>query len=245
MRIAPKEVYTGSVEVTPIGFLKSCYPDKFGTPRQPGLVPGARAELKLRPDLQPELALQGLEGFSHIWLIFVFHKNQSARYHAKVHPPRLGGEPIGLFATRTPHRPNPIGLSLVELIEIQQDTLILEGIDLIEGTPILDIKPYLPEVESQPLARTGWTSEAPPHQLQVQFSTSALEALSVWQAGSQVLDIQKQIEDLLKLDPRPLIYRGFEGQKSPYRQEHRVRFYDFDIHFEFISSDQISVKTIV
>ena len=91
LRIAPKEVYTGSVEVTPIGFLKSCYPDKFGTPRQPGLVPGARAELKLRPDLQPELALQGLEGFSHIWLIFVFHKNQSARYHAKVHPPRLGG----------------------------------------------------------------------------------------------------------------------------------------------------------
>ena len=244
MRIAPKEVYTGSVEVTPIGFLKSCYPDKFGTPRQPGLVPGARAELKLRPDLQPELALQGLEGFSHIWLIFVFHKNQSARYHAKVHPPRLGGEPIGLFATRTPHRPNPIGLSLVELIEIRQDTLILEGIDLIEGTPILDIKPYLPEVESQPLARTGWTSEAPHNKSQVNFSPAALAALALWQERSQVLDIQKQIEDLLKLDPRPLIYRGFEGQKSPYRQEHRVRFYDFDIHFEFISSDQISVTAI-
>ena len=107
------------MDVTPIGFLKSCYPDKFGTPRQPGLVSGARAELKLRSDLQPELALQGLEGFSHIWLIFIFHKNQSARYHAKVHPPRLKGEPIGLFATRTPHRPNPIGLSLVELVEIR------------------------------------------------------------------------------------------------------------------------------
>ncbi len=232
------------MEVTPIGFLKSCYPDKFGTPRQPGLVSGARAELKLKSDLQPELALQGLEGFSHIWLIFVFHKNQSARYHAKVHPPRLEGEPIGLFATRTPHRPNPIGLSLVELIEIRQDTLILEGIDLIEGTPILDVKPYLPEVESKPLAKTGWTSETTQNERRVEFSESALGVLAHWQAESVVTGIQQQIEDLLKLDPRPLVYRGFEGVKGPYRQDHRVRFYDSDIQFEFLSPERISVTAI-
>ncbi len=232
------------MDLTPIGFLKSCYPDKFGTPRQPGLVSGARAELTLRSDLQPELALQGLEGFSHLWLIFAFHKNQSARYHAKVHPPRLGGEPIGLFATRTPHRPNPIGLSLVELVEIQKDTLILEGIDLIDGTPILDIKPYLPEVESKPLARTGWTSEAAQNERRVEFSLSSLEVLKSWQTQSTVARIQEQIEALLKLDPRPLVYRGFEGSKSPYRQDHRVRFYDSDIHFEFPSPDLISVIAI-
>ncbi len=232
------------MDVTPIGFLKSCYPDKFGTPRQPGLVSGARAELKLRSDLQPELALQGLEGFSHIWLIFVFHKNQAARYHAKVHPPRLGGEPIGLFATRTPHRPNPIGLSLVELVEIQKDTLILEGIDLIDGTPILDLKPYLPEVESKPLARTGWTSATAQTNLKVEFSGSSLEVLERWQAKSEVSGIQQQIEALLKLDPRPLVYRGFEGTKGPYRQDHRVRFYDSDIQFEFLSPELISVIAI-
>ena len=244
LRNALKEDYTGSVEMNPIGFLKSCYPDKFGTPRQPGLVPSAQAELKLRSDLQPELALQGLEGFSHIWLIFLFHKNQSARYHAKVHPPRLEGEPIGLFATRTPHRPNPIGLSLVELVEIRKDTLILAGIDLIEGTPILDVKPYLPAVESKPLARTGWTSESRVHHRQVEFSPAALEALNHWQNQVLILDLRTQIEDLLKLDPRPLVYRGFEGQKSPYRHEHRVRFYDSDIQFEFLSEDHIRVQQI-
>ncbi len=230
--------------MNPLGFLKSCFPDKFGTPRQPGLVPGARAELTLRADLQPELALQGLEGFSHIWLIFLFHKNQSSRYHAKVHPPRLGGEAIGLFATRTPHRPNPIGLSLVELVEIRGDTLILQGVDLIEGTPILDLKPYLPEIESKPLAKTGWTSEAVNHERQVQFSEAAMDVLNQWQSKALIPNLRGQIEDLLKLDPRPLIYRGFEGQKSPYRQEHRVHFYNSDIHFEFITPDEVAVIRI-
>ena len=152
---------------------------------------------------------------------------------------------MGLFATRTPHRPNPIGLSLVELVEIRNDTLILEGIDLIDGTPILDVKPYLPEVESKPLARTGWTSEAATSNKQVEFSAVALEALNLWQSQVSILDLKTQIEDLLKLDPRPLVYRGFEGQKSPYRQEHRVRFYDSDIHFEFLSPEQIVVNQII
>jgi tRNA-Thr(GGU) m(6)t(6)A37 methyltransferase TsaA len=235
------------MEFEPIGFIKSCFPDKFGTPRQPGLVRGALAELKLRADLQPELALQGLEGFSHLWLIFVFHKNQSARYHAKVHPPRLEGESTGLFSTRTPHRPNPIGLSLVEIVEIRGDTLILQGVDLIDGTPILDIKPYLPEIESKPQARTGWTSEAEVPSITVSFSEEAEKTLRIWQGKNfkNSEPIQQQIEELLKLDPRPVVYRGFEGQKSPYRQEHRVRFYNSDIHFEFTSPQHVSVVKIL
>ena len=131
----------------PIGYIESCFKDKFGTPRQPGLVKKAWAKLKIRADLQPEESLQGLEGFSHVWLIWVFHQNKVSRYHAKVHPPRLGGKSMGLFATRTPHRPNPIGLSLVEIVRVEKDGIVVSGADLVDGTPILDIKPYLQEVE--------------------------------------------------------------------------------------------------
>ncbi|RYZ79837.1 MAG: tRNA (N6-threonylcarbamoyladenosine(37)-N6)-methyltransferase TrmO, partial [Proteobacteria bacterium] len=130
------------MQLTPIGTLESCYRDKFGTPRQPGLSPEAWSKLKIRADLQPAQALEGLEKFSHVWLIFEFHQNKTARYHAKVHPPRLGGESMGVFATRSPHRPNPLGLSLVKLVKIEGDCLFFAGADLVDGTPIFDIKPY-------------------------------------------------------------------------------------------------------
>jgi tRNA-Thr(GGU) m(6)t(6)A37 methyltransferase TsaA len=228
----------------PIGYLKSSFVDKFGTPRQPGLAANSRAELKIRADLQPELALQGLEGFSHVWLIFVFHKNESSRYHAKVHPPRLGGESMGLFATRTPHRPNPIGLSLVEVIKVEKDTVTLGGVDLIDGTPILDIKPYLPAIESKPDARVGWTGEVPQRNIQIEFSPEAEATLKAWQQKQEV-DLKKHIQEVLALDPRPNVYKGYEGQQSPYRQEHRVRLFDGDVHFEFLSAELVRVLRII
>lgn len=238
-------LYKGGMEFQPIGFIQTGFIDKFGTPRQAGLVRGSRAVLKLRPDLQPELALQGLQGYSHIWLIFVFHKNQSSRYHAKVHPPRLGGEPMGLFATRTPHRPNPIGLSLVELIQVDKDGIIVEGVDLIDGTPILDIKPYLPEIESKPQARSGWAGDAPKSEIQIEFSLESQATLQQWQTQNAEVDLEQHIRDVISLDPRPLVYRGYEGQKGPYRQEHRVRLYDGDIHFQFLSPEKARVHKII
>ena len=227
-----------------IGFLKSCYPDKFGVPRQSGLVKKTYSELQIRADLQPELALQGLEGFSHVWLQFVFHLNTSNRYHAKVHPPRLEGETVGLFATRSPHRPNPIGLSLVELVEIKNHVLILSGADLVDGTPILDVKPYLPLIESISDAKAGWASLIEKDEVNVEFAPSALEILQKWMHQAEKPELYEVITQLIKQDPRPVVYRGFEEGASPYRNKHAFRLYDGDIHFEFTSKNQALVFDI-
>ena len=149
----PQEPYT----FEPIGYLKSCFHERNGTPRQAGLAPSARATLTLTSSHlnNPAFSLEGLEGFSHVWLVFVFHLDRHAQQSlgtaqsvgmvkSKISPPRLGGEKLGLFATRSPHRPVPIGLSLVKLESIYKETLCFEGIDLVDGTPILDVKPYIP-----------------------------------------------------------------------------------------------------
>lgn len=229
----------------PIGYLRSCYPDKFGVPRQAGLVKKAYSELQIAPEFQPEISLQGLEGYSHLWLQFVFHLNSSVRFHAKVHPPRLEGQTMGLFATRSPHRPNPIGLSLVEIVEIQKDTLVLAGADLVDGTPILDIKPYLPHIESKPEARGGWATEVQKDEIQVEFSSAAMEILQKWIERSGKKELPEVISEVLKQDPRPVIYRGFESQESPYRNKHAFRLYDGDIHFEFTTKNHVIVFDIL
>lgn len=239
--------------MNPIGYLESCYKDKFGVPRQSGLVPSATARLKIRADLQPEQSLQGLEGFSHVWLIWIFHENKSARFHAKVHPPRLGGENLGLFATRTPHRPNPIGLSLVELVSVEKDGIIVSGVDLMDGTPILDLKPYLPEIEARPEARTGWTSRASHAEIEVYFEPDAEEDLQSWSRSLQVrgfereaLNLRDLICETIRLDPRPRLYRGNEqGGATERRPHHAFRLFDGDVHFEMKGDAKAHVFTIL
>lgn len=228
----------------PIGFLESCYRDKFGTPRQPGLSPHAWSQLKILPEWQPEQALQGLESFSHVWLIFLFHQNKVARYHAKVHPPRLGGQSMGLFATRSPHRPNPLGLSLVELVRIEKDTVIFAGADLVDGTPIVDIKPYLPEVEALPAARTGWLGAVEKKPIDVQFLSAAETALADWQLLHKDKDLRAMVIETLRLDPRPVVYRGYEQGTSPYRSDHAFRLLNGDVHFRFLDAQTVEVFEI-
>lgn len=232
------------LKFTPIGYLESCYKDKFGTPRQPGLSPHALSQLKLRSDLQPQESLDGLEGFSHIWIIFVFHENQVSRFHAKVHPPRLSGKSMGLFATRTPHRPNPIGLSLVKLEKIEDGIIYLSGADLIDGTPVLDIKPYIPDVEAVPYAKVGWVSEVPQRNIDIDFSDVAEAALSQWMLKMNQSNLKQLIKDTIRLDPRPNVYKGFEGADSPYRKNHVFRLYDKDICFEFVEENRALVTEI-
>ena len=142
--------------VTPIGRLESCFSHRNGTPRQPGLAPSAVSKLRINWGTCPSHTLDGLSEFSHVWLIFLFDQNRGGLevVKAKVKPPRLGGAHTGLFACRTPHRPNPIGLSLVTLERVEGDTLHLLGADLIDGTPILDVKPYIPYADS-PSAAPG------------------------------------------------------------------------------------------
>jgi tRNA (adenine37-N6)-methyltransferase len=234
-----------AITFNPIGYLNSCYPDKFGVPRQSGLVKKAYSELKIKAEFQPEISLQGLDGYSHVWLQFVFHLNSSARFHAKVHPPRLEGKTMGLFATRSPHRPNPIGLSLVELIKIEKDTLVFAGADLVDGTPILDVKPYLPHIESLSHARGGWAVEVEKDEIQVEFSPTTMEILQKWSEKTNRPELKEVIVDVLKQDPRPVIYRGFESAESPYRNKHAFRLYDGDIHFEFVSSTHVIVFDIL
>lgn len=229
----------------PIGFLESCFRDKFGTPRQPGLVKEAWARLRLRADLQPEESLKGLEGFSHVWLIWIFHQNKTARFHAKVHPPRLGGQTQGVFATRSPHRPNPIGLSLVELVRVEKDGIVVSGADLVDGTPILDIKPYLPEIEALPNAKIGWPAEIPAERIHVEFTVEAESLITEWQKRHPEGNLRRIVEETLRLDPRPVVYRGFESGESPYRNEHAVRLFDGDVHFRFESPSLVRVFNIL
>jgi tRNA-Thr(GGU) m(6)t(6)A37 methyltransferase TsaA len=227
-----------------IGLIESCYRDKFGTPRQPGLAPSSIAKLKIEKEWQPHLALTGLEGFSHLWIVFLFHQNTNLRYHAKVHPPRLGGQPIGVFATRSPHRPNPIGLSLVKIEKIEGDCIYLSGVDLVDGTPVIDIKPYLPEIESKPEARSGWSVQATEAKAQVFWTEEQAQVVQQWSEKISHPNLRELIEETLSLDPRPVVYRGYEGEISPYRQTHAVRLFDGDIHFSFISADRIEISEI-
>ncbi|XP_061737009.1 tRNA (adenine(37)-N6)-methyltransferase [Nerophis ophidion] len=140
----------GNIQTIPIGYISSCFSMKNGTPRQPTVCGPSRAELRLKQSVfnNPEHALVGLEQYSHVWVIFLFHKNGHMSYKAKVKPPRLDGQRVGVYSTRSPHRPNALGLTLAKLDKIIGDTIHLSDIDMIAGTPVLDIKPYIPEYDS-------------------------------------------------------------------------------------------------
>ncbi|CAB3373761.1 Hypothetical predicted protein [Cloeon dipterum] len=139
-----------TVDFQIIGYISSWFAEKKGTPRQPGICKESTAKLTLRKELftNPEHTLEGLGNFSHLWLIFHFHKNEKGHVKAKVAPPRLNGERVGVFGTRSPHRPSPIGLSLVKIEKVQGASIYFSGVDMVDGTPVLDIKPYIPHYDS-------------------------------------------------------------------------------------------------
>ncbi|XP_017273946.1 tRNA (adenine(37)-N6)-methyltransferase [Kryptolebias marmoratus] len=149
----------GTIRTTPIGYITSCFSAKNGTPRQPTVCGPARARLTIRRSIfnNAEHALLGLDQYSHVWIIFLFHKNGRPSSRAKVKPPRLDGRRVGVYSTRSPHRPNALGLTLARLEGVTGDTLHLSDIDMIEGTPVLDIKPYIPDYDS-PDGRTALNS---------------------------------------------------------------------------------------
>ena len=182
-----------------IARIRSPFPEKFGVPRQSGLV-DTPAQIVFEPEYRNSDALRGIEGFSHLWLIWQFDRAERERWSPTVRPPRLGGnERMGVFATRSPFRPNPVGLSCVKLIGLTQTTegpvLEIEGADLVDGTPILDIKPYLPYCDSYPDARGGWTDGLETVPLHVDFCPELFQTLpETCRAG---------IMGVLQSDPRP------------------------------------------
>jgi tRNA-Thr(GGU) m(6)t(6)A37 methyltransferase TsaA len=220
------------MQFEPIGFLESCYKERFGTPRQSSLVPSSWAILRLRPELNLAGALSGLEGFSHLWLIFVFHQNTNKGVKTMVHPPRLEGQKMGVFATRSPHRFNPIGLSAVKLEKIEKGTLHLSGIDFVDGTPVLDIKPYLPTSDFLPQATEGWTQQKPVRTLQVEFTEAALEQIKDREKSSADRAsgrLEQLIRETLELDPRPHFYKGTAEAPNPYMERYGFCLEDFNV----------------
>ncbi len=219
----------------PIGYVQSCYPERFGTPRQPGLTSQSWAVLRLRAELNLAGGLEGLAGFSHVWLIFVFHKNTNKRVHTKVHPPRLEGDKIGVFASRSPHRPNPIGLSVVKLEKIQTNSIYLSGIDLIDGTPVLDIKPYIPQADCLIQATGGWTDRQPSNRrLEVVFSQECLIQIQELEQSTHTeypRDLKALIRETLELDPRPGFYKGTASNENPYTDVYGVGIENLNVVF--------------
>lgn len=193
-------------ELEPIGVVRSCFTDKFGIPRQGGLVPAARGHIELYPPFNNAQAFVGLAGCSHLWLQFIFHANRATGFRPRVRPPRLGGnKTLGVFATRSPVRPNPIGLSVVKLDKVivtgATAQLAISNHDLLDGTPIVDIKPYVPYVDAVAEA-VNPVAPAPPSTVPASFSHSA--AAQCEQHGARLqTDLRALIEQLLGQDPRP------------------------------------------
>lgn len=187
-------------ELKVIAKIHTDFPEKFGIPRQSGLVKAAKGTIIFEPEYRSREALRGLEGYSHIWLLWEFSEAKREHWSATVKPPRLGGKKrMGVFATRSPFRPNPIGMSAVKLEGIRIDEklgplLQVSGVDMLNGTPVYDIKPYLPYADSYPEARDGFAGEVCDHELKVCFS-SLLSA-------EMPEDIREGIVEILRQDPR-------------------------------------------
>lgn len=198
------------MEIQPIAIVRSCFGGKFGVPRQPGLCPSAWGELVFEPEYRQAEALRGIEGFSHLWLIFGFHLTGEAGWNPTVRPPRLGGnERVGVFASRSTFRPNGLGLSLVRLDgmekrEGQGTVLKLGGLDLVDGTPVFDVKPYLPYVEAPQDASGGFAPEEP---ARMPVSTADATGFELLPERSR-----KLIHEVLSLDPRPAAGREEAGR---------------------------------
>jgi len=228
---SPSSVYT----LEPIGIVHSCYREKFGIPRQPGLATAATAFIELLPPFNRPEAVQGLEGFSHLWLQFIFHQTLAEGWRPTIRPPRLGGETrVGVFASRSTHRPNGLGLSVVKLkgIDTQQGKVILEleGSDLLDGTPIVDIKPYLPWADAVADAACGFAPE-PPQMREVRFSPEATLACQDYEqlTGRPLATLVQQV---LSQDPRPAYLQRRPGRSHGIQLwDRNVRWQAHDDHF--------------
>lgn len=197
--------------IEPIARIRSPFQEKFGIPRQPGLVPEAQGEVCMLAPYDDPTMLEGLVDFSHIWLTFQFDRCVGQGWRPRVRPPRLGGNrEVGVLASRSPFRPNFLGLSVVRLLEVvtrPAPVLRVAGIDLLDGTPIVDIKPYLPYADAVGGAVGGFAPEAPAARLAVRFAAQAEHDLAgLTDAGR----VRALVTAILALDPRPAYRQGPE-----------------------------------
>ena len=190
------------MKIAPIAYIHTDFPEKFGIPRQPGVVAELKGRIVFESEYRNPDMIRGLEEFSHIWLIWQFSKNLtedgSSKFSPTVRPPRLGGNKrIGVFATRSPFRPNPLGLSVVEIDRIEDNAaegpvIYVKGADMVDGTPIYDIKPYIAYADSKPEAKGGFTDS-------LKYKTLKVE----WDPVDIPENIKESLEKILSNDPRP------------------------------------------
>ena len=206
-----------------IGHIRTDFPSKFGIPRQSGLIETLKGKIILEPEYRNPQVYKGIEQFSHIWLLWAFSEAQKEHWSATVKPPRLGGKTrMGVFATRAPFRPNNIGLSCVKLDRVEMDekdgpVLWVAGVDLLDGTPIYDIKPYIPLTDCHPEASEGYTKETKIHELKVEFPEELL---------NQYPEEKRQaVLGILAQDPRPTYFQDPE-------RVYGVPFAGFDVKFK-------------
>ena len=221
--------------IEPIAYIKNGYKEKFGVPRQSGLAPSVKSVIEFCPEYRDENCIRDIEQYSHLWLLWGFSKNEN-QWSPTVRPPRLGGNKrVGVFATRSPFRPNPIGLSCVKLLGLEKTenqgiALKVCGADLMNGTPIYDIKPYIRYADSRPDARCGYVDSLSDDRLSVNVPSSLAEK---W---SDRIDIPALIQ-VLELDPRP------SYQNDPDRV-YGMKFMDYDVRFT-VDGNVLSVIDLV
>lgn len=211
--------------IEPIAYIRTEFPEKFGVPRQSGLASGLTGRLVFEPGYRNPDAFRGLEGFSHLWLIWEFSANRrlAGEWQPTVRPPRLGGnQHMGVFATRSPFRPNPLGLSCVELDRIDHDApegpvIFVRGADLMDGTPVYDIKPYIRYADSRPEALCGYVDGLDERILDVMIPEDSAEKI----ADKRVLDA---LVETLRLDPRPSYHNDPERTYGLAFSGYNVRF---------------------
>lgn len=211
--------YTEQLKI--IAHIRTDFPQKFGIPRQSGLVKELKGRIVFEPEFRNPDSLRGIEDYDYLWLLWKFEGVEREKWSPTVRPPRLGGEThMGVFATRSPFRPNPIGLSSVKLESVEQTAeglvLVVSGVDLRDNTPIYDIKPYLPYVDAHPEARGGFAERTADYELAVSFPMDLLEQIPK--------EKQAAIIEVLKQDPRPA-YHEDESRK------YGVAFAGFDVRF--------------
>ncbi len=225
-----------TMEIKPIAIFHSPFSSKFGIPKQSGIVDTLQGRIVMEPQWRMPEALKGLEGFDYLWLVWGFSANSHAPASPMVRPPRLGGnERVGVFASRSPFRPNPIGLSSVRLEGVEWEgseapVIVVRGADLMDGTPIYDIKPYVAYADSHPDARSGFVDTHQWRTLRVEIMP-AVETLLSQQGFPHLL--LAQLRDVLAQDPRP------QYQKDPDRV-YGMPFAGFDIRFR-VCGDQLTV----
>lgn len=227
-----------AVTFSPIGVVRTPFPDRVSAPRQPYAAEGVKGTIELCPGHDFEHALSDLEGWDRLWVIFCFHLNAPGVWRPKVLPPRSAGKKRGVFATRSPHRPNPIGLSVVRLDAVDGLTLHIRDVDIVDGSPVLDLKPYVPYADAFPDARTGWLEPlapvapgevAPPRDPEPGFSvtwstTAAAQAAWLRERG---VDLTEPVTQVLSLGPQPHPYRRIKREGDGFRlavKDWRVRF---------------------